>query len=130
MFDFSNYYDVGDYLANISEEAYIRSGISRYYYSGFCSVRNYLVETMGETEFNNGYNIHKRICDRLIDSEDDTEVSIGEKLGDLKELRNYADYDWSIDFDFFMVNLISVQRDSEIILEQVQALKNAPPYKI
>ncbi len=130
MFDFSHYYDVGDYLINIPSEANIRSGISRYYYSGLCCVRRYLVETMNETEFINGFNIHKRICDRLINSCDDTEASIGEKLIQLKELRNNADYDWILGFDYFNENLNNVQRDSKIILEQIEALRNSPPLEL
>lgn len=86
MFDFSLYCGVADYLVKIPTEANIRSGISRYYYAGLCCVRNYLVETMNETEFINGFRIHKRICDRLINSQDDTEASIGEKLIFLKNL--------------------------------------------
>lgn len=130
MFDFSNYYDTGDYLAKMPNESNIRSGISRYYYAGFCSVRNYLVEIMDETEFVGGYNIHKRICNRLIQSQNDTEASIGEKLNFLKELRNEADYDWRLDFDYFNNRLIVVQKDSKMILEQVDALKASPPFEL
>ena len=85
---------------------------------------------MNETEFINGFNIHKRICDRLINSCDDTEASIGEKLIQLKELRNNADYDWRLGLDYFNENLNNVQRDSKIILEQIEALRNSPPLEL
>lgn len=120
---------VADYLVKIPTEANIRSGISRYYYAGLCCVRNYLVETMNETEFINGFRIHKRICDRLINSQDDTEASIGEKLIYLKELRNNADYDWGFDFEYFNENLSNVQNDSKLIIDQIQSLRNSPPFK-
>lgn len=128
MFDFSSYYETGDYLVEIPNESNIRSGISRYYYAVFCSARNYLVETMDETEFIDGFRIHKRICDRLILSHDDTEVSIGERLIFLKELRNKADYDWRLDFEYFKENLSGVQKDSKLILEQIDALRSSPPF--
>ena len=130
MFDFSKYYDSADYLVKIPNEANVRSGISRYYYAGFCTVRNYLVETMNESEFVMGHNIHRRICDRLIGSQDDTEAFIGEKLSDLKELRNEADYDWRLDLNHFKENLSSVQRDTKLILEQIDSLKTSPPFEL
>ena len=130
MFDFSNYYDTADYLTKLPNESNIRSGISRYYYAGFCSVRNYLVEIMDETEFIDGFKIHKRVCDRLIQSQDDTEASIGEKLNFLKELRNESDYDWRLDLDYFNENLGTVKKDSKQILEQIEALKTSPPFEL
>lgn len=130
MFDFARFYDVGENLVKFGDEASIRSAISRYYYSGLGPVRMYLVEDMGEMEFIDGYMIHKRIKDRLISSNDDTEVSIGEKLQDLKELRNDADYDRNRDSDYFCQHLIDVQRKSKEILEQVSALRNSPPFQI
>lgn len=130
MFDFSSYYGTGDYLVKIPNESNIRSGISRYYYAGFCSARNYFVETMDETEFIDGFKIHKRICDRLIDSQNDTEASIGEKLNFLKELRNEADYDWRLDCKYFEQRLSAVQKDSKHILEQINALRTSPPFEL
>ena len=101
MFDFAEFFDSADYLISLGGEANIRSGISRYYYSNLGSVRTYLVETMGEYEFADGFKIHKRVHNRLMSSDDDTEISIGEKLLDLKELRNAADYDWKLDLNHF-----------------------------
>lgn len=130
MFDFSRFFDVAENLIRKNDEANIRSGISRYYYSGFGLVRKYLIDEMNETEFRSGFKIHKRIIERLISSQDNTEVSIGEKLSDLKELRNDADYDWSLDMDYFQQHLDDVKMKSGEVIEQVEALKNSPPYNL
>lgn len=130
MFDFSSFFDVAEDLVKKDDEARIRSGISRYYYSGFGSVRKYLIEVMNETEFRKGFKIHKRIIDRLIFSQDNTEVSIGEKLSDLKELRNDADYDWNLDLNHFEEHLDDVRKKSLEVIEQVDALKKSPPYNL
>ena len=128
MFDFARFFDVAENLVVNGDEANIRSGISRYYYSGFGSVRNYLIEVMNETEFREGFKIHKRVIDRLILSQDNTEVSIGEKLSDLKELRNDADYDWNLELRHFEQHLEDVKKKSSEVIEQVEALKRSPPY--
>ena len=130
MFDFSEYHDVGDYLALIKKEANIRSGISRYYYSGFGIARMYLIYDMNEYEFINRNDIHQRVCKRLMDSDDDTEASVGEKLDDLRQLRNEADYDWNLDWNYFLKKLSTVQKDSLDIINQINTLKKSPPFKI
>ena len=108
MFDFSDYYDVGEYLVLINNEAHIRSGISRYYYSGFGYARLYLINEMNEYEYISRHEIHKRVCERLMESKNDTESSIGEKLNELRIIRNEADYDWKLDRDYFLKKLSSV----------------------
>ena len=130
MFDFQEFFVSAEKLVELGGEANVRSGISRYYYSDLGSVRIYLVEVMGENEFLDGHRIHKRIYNRLIESDDNTEVSIGEKLLDLKELRNDADYDWKLDLNHFNEHLSEVQVKSEIILQEVEALRQSPPYKL
>jgi hypothetical protein len=77
-----------------------------------------------------GHNIHRRTCDRLSGSHEDTEAFIGEKLSDLKELRNEADYDWRLDFNHFKESISSVQRDTKLILEQIDSLKTSPPFEL
>ena len=94
MFDFRRLRDVADYLAQMEGEEYDRSAISRYYYSLFGCVRLYLILILGETDFEYGKDIHKRICNRLINSNDPTEHSLGKSLDKLRQLRNMADYDW------------------------------------
>ena len=131
MFDFSKFNDVGDYLSKIDSEENNRSAISRYYYSVFGSVRMYLVLIMQEFEFTNNHDVHSRICDRMIDSKDNTESEIGEILDDLREIRNYADYDWeNYDSIYFEKILIKARKNSKSAIEQLNALENYPPYKI
>ena len=64
----------------------IRSAISRYYYSVFGSVRMYLVLFLNEFEFIDNFKVHSRICDRMSNSDDNTESEIGEK--NLVKVRN------------------------------------------
>lgn len=131
MFDFRKVSDVADYLAGMNGEEYDRSAISRYYYSLFGSVRLYLILVLGETSFAYGYDIHRRICDRLIDSDDPTEHSLGKTLEKLRQLRNISDYDWETEnSDFFDRKLDFVQKESRIGFEQLNALKKSPPFLV
>ena len=130
MFDFSSYYDVAEYLVKIDEEGNVRSGISRYYYSGFGFARYYLINVMHEYEFVSRHEIHQRVCERLMQSGDNTEASIGEKLEELRAIRNQADYDWKLGMEHFAERLPCIQKDSMEIIEQLNALKNTPPLKL
>lgn len=131
MFDFRKVSDVADYLAKKDGEEYNCSAISRYYYSLFCCVRLYLIMIMHEGEFAHGNDVHRRICDRLKDSNDSTEYSLGKILDKLRQLRNLSDYDWNnTDPDFFSNKLSFVQKESQIGFHQLNALKNSPPFKL
>ena len=131
MFNFEKVADVADYLALMDGEEYNRSAISRYYYSLFCSTRLYLILILGETRFIKGKDIHTKVCDRLKMSDDLTENNLGNILEDLRQLRNFADYDWYIkDSSFYKKNLNYVKNESRVGLEQLNALKNSPPYKV
>ena len=118
MFDFSKFSDVGDYLSLKNCEENNRSAISRYYYSVFGSVRIYLVLFLNEFEFLDNFKVHLRICDS------------GEILDDLREIRNYADYEWDkFDEDYFKKNLVKVRNNSKLALDEVESLKKSPPFK-
>ena len=126
MFDFSKFSYVGDYLSLKNCEENNRSAISRYYYSVFGSVRIYLVLFLNEFEFLDNL----RICDRMSNSDDNTESEIGEILDDLREIRNYADYEWDkFDEDYFKKNLVKVRNNSKLALDEVESLKKSPPFK-
>lgn len=130
MFDFSKFSDVGDYLSLKNCEENNRSAISRYYYSVFGSVRMYLVLFLNEFEFIDNFRVHSRICDRMGNSDDNTESEIGEILDDLREIRNYADYEWDkFDEDYFKKNLVKVRNNSKLALDEVESLKKSPPFK-
>lgn len=131
MFDFRKVRDVADYLDLMEGEEYDRSAISRYYYSLFGCTRLYLVLIMQETEFLYGKDVHRRICDRLKQSDNPTENALGRILDDLRDIRNYADYDWDeVDSSFFKKRLNFVKKESKMGLDQINALKNAPPYRV
>lgn len=131
MFDFRKVRKVANLLAKIDGEEYNRSAIIRYYYSLFCCVRLYLIIVMGETNFSKGKHVHSRICDRLKESNDSTEYSLGKRLEKLRDLRNLADYDWyEKDSEYFRINVNFARKESEIGLQQVEILKKSPPFEI
>ena len=131
MYDFGKVHDVANYLAKMDGEEYNRSAISRYYYSLFGSVRLYLIFVLNETNFAKGKDVHTRVCNRLIDSSDSTEISIGKILDKLRNLRNLADYDWyQEDSLFFEENVHIACEESQKGLKQLDALKKSPPYKV
>lgn len=131
MYDFRKVCDVANYLAQVKREEYIRSAISRYYYSLFGCARLYLILIMHEFEFERGSNVHTRVCDRLKYSDNPTEHSLGKRLEKLRELRNLADYDWEKkDRHFFHDNIGYIKDETQIGLEQINSLKNSPPYRI
>lgn len=131
MHDFRRVMDVADYLSQMEGEEYNRSAISRYYYSVFGCTRLYLILILKEYEFCYRNDIHKRICERLANSNDDTEKSLGNSLDKLRELRNLADYDWyEKDAEFFMDNLHYVRSESLFGIEQLESLKQFPPYEV
>lgn len=131
MFDFAKVSIVADHLALMDGEEFNRSAISRYYYSLFGSLRLYLILVLGETSFAWGSDVHRRICDRLKYSDDPTEHSLGKTLDKLRQLRNLSDYDWeNTDSEFFQNRLTFVQKESQIGLQQVDALKKSPPFNL
>lgn len=130
MFSFEKFYDVGEYISQKDGEEYDRAAISRYYYSIFGCSRLYLIFILGEYDFQKGTDVHKRICNRLKESNDSTEHALGLTLDKLRQIRNFADYDWyEKDESFFEKKLMYVKKESKIGLEQLNALKNSPPYK-
>lgn len=131
MFDFKKFSKVGDMLSKHKEESFTRSAIGRYYYSIFCSTRQYLVETKNKKYFLKRKNIHKEVCEELMKSNDLTENEIGEILEQLREIRNQADYDWlTKDGEYYEKSLIQAKNESEKALESLDALKKSPPYEL
>lgn len=85
---------------------------------------------LNEFEFIDNFRVHSRICDRMNNSDDNTESEIGEILDDLREIRNYADYEWDkFDEDYFKKNLVKVRNNSKLALDEVESLKKSPPFK-
>ncbi len=131
MFDFRKFADVADNLSKQSGDEYNRSAISRYYYSIFCCARLYLIFVMNEDEFLKNNNIHSRVCNRLMQSNDLTEHALGKILDKLRENRNLADYDWSDEnSSFFKQNVEYIRNESKAGLQQIESLRNSPPFRV
>ena len=73
----------------------------------------------------------KKVSDRLKNSNNPTENALGEILEELRDLRNLADYDWNnVDVDFYKKRVNFAQKESKTALQQVEALKKSPPFKL
>lgn len=126
MFQWKDFKTVGDELMANSQEAYIRCATSRYYYSIFGSTREYLIDIMNKHQFCNGKDIHKRVYDELIKSNDPNEVNLAEFL---REVRNRADYDRLNECNtFFKNNSDKIVDTTNDAFNSLNVLMNNPPY--
>ncbi len=96
-FDWEQYFDLADWLLKnpataASEEASLRSAISRAYYAAFCSARNFAREQSGLT-LKNDPKDHQRVALHFQNAKDRDRRQIGFWLGRLREQRREADYD-------------------------------------
>ena len=97
-FDWSEYFNLAKELAETSEEAKLRSAVSRSYYSAFCLARNYLRDIEQDPTLSRnktyGINVHKYVADEFIhhQSKSPTRREIGKDLSRLRRMRNQADY--------------------------------------
>ena len=98
-FDWSEYFNLAKELAETSEEAKLRSAVSRAYYSAFCLARNYLrdIEQDPTLSRNKTYdiNVHQYVADVFIHhkAKSKTMIEIGNDLNRLRPRRNKADYE-------------------------------------
>ena len=77
----------------LTNEAKIRSSISRAYYSVFCLVRNYLRDIEGDNNLHTlKVNVHDYVIKNLLDSKDADRRYFGQCLDRLRINRNEADY--------------------------------------
>lgn len=91
VFDWKEFYNVGNHLKSYSkEEAYQRSAICRYYYSCFGPVKNYYEKSFRKTL--SSKNAHIKLIDALKKSPFFEEQKLGKKLTELRKNRNFADY--------------------------------------
>lgn len=127
-FDWKDYYHLAKSLSNdVGDEASIRSAISRYYYSAFCSARYYLVEVKHEEHLLDIRGAHTKVYSFLQKSDDLNENELGEILETLFEKRNCADYDWrNTDLEYFKNDLSIVEALVEKAFLNIDALNNSP----
>ena len=125
LYDFEEFYKIGEELSKIDDEAHARSSINRDYYALFGESRRYLVEVRGKKYLKSKKRIHKKVCDALRFSRDPTEEYIGKILYMLKTARGFADYDWNEkDVDYFKEMLIQAQKEVPNGLESLKYLNN------
>ena len=110
-FDWKKVFFLAEELSKYDDEAYIRSAISRYYYSAFCSARFYLVEIKNEYSYLDKYGIHTKVYEDLKKSSNDNEAELGELLEQLFQKRNCADYDWKNTNKTYFKNELSIVKE-------------------
>ena len=97
MFDWSDYLDLAKELAGqtasqATEEAKLRSSVSRAYYAASCKARNYLRDIEGRSIPSTG-DAHVFVRDEFRHSADRLRRKIGNNLNRLRLDRNKVDYD-------------------------------------
>lgn len=98
-FDWSEYFNLAQELAGTSEEAKLRSAISRAYYSVFCLARNYWRDIQQDPRLsrNKTYDIndHQYVAKEFIHNQSKSQrmTDIGRDLTRLRKMRNKADYE-------------------------------------
>ena len=98
-FDWSEYFYLAKELAETSEEAELRSAVSRAYYSAFCLARNYLrdIQLDPRLSWHKTYDInaHQYVAEEFIyhQSKSQIMIEIAKDLTRLRIMRNKADYE-------------------------------------
>ncbi len=97
-FDWAEYFDLSRYLAGTnsappSDEAKLRSAISRAYYATFCKARNLLRDKLPDKTFPQGENVHWYVQKEFERRHDRVSKDIGDHLRNLKRYREQADYE-------------------------------------
>ena len=101
-FDWEEYFNLAKELAGTTEEAKLRSAVSRAYYSAFCLARNYLrdIQQDPRLSWHKTYDInaHQYVAEKFIynQSKSQTMIEIGQNLNRLRKMRNNADYEDTI----------------------------------
>jgi uncharacterized protein (UPF0332 family) len=101
-FDWSEYFYLAKELAETSEEAELRSAVSRAYYSAFCLARNYWRDIQQDPRLSrnktNDINDHQYVAKEFIYNQSKSQpmIEIGKDLTRLRIMRNKADYEATI----------------------------------
>lgn len=124
IFDWLEFKKVGDVLSQNSDEAYVRSAITRYYYAVFSAMREYLIMVKKQYQFLSRYKVHRRVWEFLIISENDNEREIGEFLAKVRNVRNSADYDNENDYEYFVEELKNISVEIDRIVDSINYLRS------
>ncbi|MEG3894524.1 MULTISPECIES: HEPN domain-containing protein [unclassified Microcoleus] len=101
-FDWSEYFNLAKELVETSEDAKLRSAVSRAYYSAFCLARNYLRDIKKDPQLSgnkaHGINPHQYVAKYFQDNQSKSQImkEIGQDLRRLRTMRNKADYEDTI----------------------------------
>jgi uncharacterized protein (UPF0332 family) len=87
-FDWNKFIELAKNLHLQKTEECFRTAISRVYFGIFCIIRNY----KGYKGYKKS-NVHSKVIEALITSEDPNEQEIRKMLDELRRVRNLADYD-------------------------------------
>jgi len=98
-FDWKEYLKLAEELAKGSKESYLRSSISRAYYSVFCISRN---KTIGKDYKRS--DVHNKVIEILKNKEDKSLRKAGLNLDELRRIRNKADYDEDEEINYSLVS--------------------------
>jgi uncharacterized protein (UPF0332 family) len=93
-FDWSEFLALAKVIADTeisSQEARLRTAISRAYYAAFISVRNYLRDQEGQVT-TSSVEAHRLVSEQMRMSADPVRQSIADRLRRLRLYRNQADY--------------------------------------
>lgn len=125
MYDFNEFYEIGEELGLNDDEGHIRSAINRDYYALFGESRKYLVEVKGKIHLTTKKGIHGKVCGTLMNSNDPTEEYVGKMLFKLIPIRGAVDYEWK-DYDFNYIKDIfpQIQKNVKKGLESIEYLNN------
>ncbi len=128
-FSWKEYFDLADELAQIqnpltsSDEARLRSAISRAYYGAFISARNFL-HFRENNPVPHRMNAHWYVMHEFLSSNQAVRVRIGTNLSRLRPDRNMADYDNTFPNLTFIVQK-ALSRTQEVF-DDLDYLANLP----
>lgn len=103
-FDWCEYYNFANSFSDSDDDAELRSGISRFYYSSFCKCRDFLKDhkkflgsESKEIMNSQSSKVHAETVNILFNHKDlqPYGAKIGNELSELRRRRNTADYDSS-----------------------------------
>ncbi len=126
IFDWLEFKDVGDELSLNATESYVRGAITMYYYAIFSAIREYLVKIKKQYQFLNHKDIHRRVWEYLVSTNDYNENEVGEFLSNTRSVRNLANYDKEHDYDYFIDKLDEIRGDIENIVNSIIFLRDNP----
>ena len=106
-FNWKEYINLAEELVEFSDEAKLRTAISRAYYGAFCLARN--KKGLKSYKPQKGENIHWKVINEYKRSPDYNEKFVGNTLDKLRKNRNDADYDEDRTIDFRLAQRVLIK---------------------